>query len=260
MAGIKSCGAYIPLWRLSRDTVSAAWGGRSLGGERSVANWDEDSLTMATEAAFNCISGLDRQGIGSVYFASTTAPYKEKQCAAIIASALDLSNEVFSVDFSNSLRSGTNALRAAIAAANGGSEGDILLVASDVRLGTPRTPDEQTFGDGAAAILIGSGGVAVEIERMHSVSADIADVWRKDGDTFVQSWEDRWVMLQGYTRNMKAAISSMMKKQGLSPKDFAKVVLYSPDAKSHLDIARSLGFDPKEQVQEPLIGQAGNLG
>jgi len=260
VAGIKSCGAYIPLWRLSRDTVSAAWGSRSLGGERSVANWDEDSLTMATEAAYNCINGLDRQCIGSVYFASTTAPYKEKQCAAVIASALDLSNEVFSVDFSSSLRAGTNALRSALEAARGGSAGDILIVASDARLGTPRTTDEQTFGDGAAAVLVGNSGVAVEVEDMYSVSADIADVWRKQSDTFVQSWEDRWVMTQGYTQHMKTAISGIMKKQGLSPKDVTKVILYSPDAKSHLDIARALGFDPKEQVQDTLISQAGNLG
>lgn len=47
MAGIKSCGAYIPTYRLSRGEISRAMGISSLGGERSVANFDEDTITMS---------------------------------------------------------------------------------------------------------------------------------------------------------------------------------------------------------------------
>jgi len=51
VAGIASFGAYVPLWRLSRDAIAEAWQTGSIGGERSVANNDEDTVTMATEAA-----------------------------------------------------------------------------------------------------------------------------------------------------------------------------------------------------------------
>jgi hydroxymethylglutaryl-CoA synthase len=78
MAGIISYGAYIPLWRLSRDTIAGAWESASTGGERSVANNDEDTITMATEAAIDCLHGLKREEVDGLYFASTTSPYKEK--------------------------------------------------------------------------------------------------------------------------------------------------------------------------------------
>jgi hypothetical protein len=45
MADIISYGAYIPLWRLARDAIAAAWGSGSIRGERSVANNDEDTIT-----------------------------------------------------------------------------------------------------------------------------------------------------------------------------------------------------------------------
>ena len=59
-------------------------------GERAVANYDEDSLTMAVAAARDCLASIDRTSVGALYFASTTAPYKEKQSAALIAAVLDL--------------------------------------------------------------------------------------------------------------------------------------------------------------------------
>jgi hypothetical protein len=45
MAGIISYGACTPLWRLARDAIAEAWASRSLRGERSVANNDEDAVT-----------------------------------------------------------------------------------------------------------------------------------------------------------------------------------------------------------------------
>ena len=84
MAGIVSYGAYIPLWRLSRDAIASAWGARSLGGERAVANNDEDTVTMGVEAAIDCLEGYDRQDIDGLYFASTTPTYREKECSTMV--------------------------------------------------------------------------------------------------------------------------------------------------------------------------------
>ena len=46
MAGITACGAYIPIYRLSREDIARVWGGGGGGGEKAVANFDEDSITM----------------------------------------------------------------------------------------------------------------------------------------------------------------------------------------------------------------------
>jgi len=63
-SGILSYGAYLPRRRLQRKSIFAAnsWfapGLRGLAkGERAMANWDEDTVTMAVEAARDCLAGL----------------------------------------------------------------------------------------------------------------------------------------------------------------------------------------------------------
>ena len=58
MVGIISYGAYIPVYRLSRDMIAKAWGGGGAG-EKAVANWDGDSITMAVEACLDCLNSFD---------------------------------------------------------------------------------------------------------------------------------------------------------------------------------------------------------
>ena len=88
MAGIIAAGAYIPRYRLPRELIAKEWGGPSSGGEKAVANHDEDSLTLAVNAALTLPS--DGKTIDAVVFATTTSPYTEKQGAATIATVLDL--------------------------------------------------------------------------------------------------------------------------------------------------------------------------
>src|SRR4030043_374626 len=90
MAGIISYGAYIPLWRLSREVIGKAWESASTGGERSDANNDENAITLASAGAIDCLCGLEREKVSGLYFASTTSPYKEKECSTLVAMAADL--------------------------------------------------------------------------------------------------------------------------------------------------------------------------
>ena len=100
MVGIVSYGAHIPFYRLSRDEIAKAMGRPSMGGEKAVASHDEDSITMAVSAARECIRGMDKEKIDALFFASTTSPYKEKQCASLIASVIDLRGNVSVADLS----------------------------------------------------------------------------------------------------------------------------------------------------------------
>jgi uncharacterized OB-fold protein len=61
-------------------------------------------------------------------------------------------------------------------------------------------------------------------------------------------------------RTMGEAIGGLMKKAGLKPQDIAKAVLYSPDGRSVAGLAKSMGFDPKTQLQDILFMQMGNTG
>jgi hydroxymethylglutaryl-CoA synthase len=260
MFGIVSYGAYVPFYRLDRKEIGRAWGKRGGPGERAVANQDEDSATMAVEAIFDCLKGFDRQSVDGLYFASTTPPYKEKQSASMIALATDLRRQLLAGDFTNSLRSGTVALTAATHAVMSGSANKVIVVASDARLGLPQSEDEQSFGDGAAALLIGDEKVAVEIEGTYSHADDILDNWRTETDTFNKAWEDRFILTEGYVANTKEAILNILKKYDLTPKDITKAVYYAPDARRHTEMGKATGFDPKTQVQTPLFETVGNTG
>ncbi|MDY6835300.1 MAG: OB-fold domain-containing protein [Chloroflexota bacterium] len=260
MVGIVSYGAYAPFYRLKREEIAKAWGGSSIGGEKAIANFDEDSITMAVAAAMDCLKGAKRHEIDGLYLATTTSPYREKQAAAVVAGALDLPRGVLTGDFTGSLRSATIALRAAVDAVKAGSARSILVVASECRLGTPGSDFEQLFGDGAAAFVIGGSGVIAEIEGEHTHFDEIIDLWRTADDDFVKSWEDRFVLDEGYSLNMQEAVSSIMKKQNLGPSDLAKAVFYTPDARRHIEMAKKLGLDPKTQVQDPMFAQLGNTG
>jgi hydroxymethylglutaryl-CoA synthase len=261
MVGITSYGAYVPMFRLPFGAIGAGSRKVSSGsGERSVANFDEDCVTMAVAAAMNCLEGIDRASVDGVLFASTSYAFKEKQGASLVAKALDLRRDVVTADFADSLRAGTTALRSAMDTVKAGSARTVLVIASDARLAAPRSALERAFGDGAAAFLVGDTNVAATFDHHHFLADEIIDVWRTEGAPYVKSWEDRFVVEHGYATNMVEAIKALLKKAGLTAKDFAKAVYYGPDARSHGGVARSAGFDPKTQVQDPLFGKLGNAG
>jgi len=257
--GIKSYGAYIPIYRLSESELARAWGGRGGRGEIAVANYDEDSITMAVEAAIDCLNGTDRDIAEGLYFASTTPPYSEKMSASIVAAASDLRDDLFTLDIGNSLRCGTSAIKAAHDAIKSGSAKNILVTAADCRLAPPASEFEPVFGDGAAAFIIGDSDVAVAIEDSHSISSDFLDVWKRAEDPYIRTWEDRFILQYGYSEKLGIAVSALLKKTGLSAKDFAKVVYYAPNARSHQRMIRQLKIEP-EQVQAPMFDSIGNTG
>lgn len=259
MVGIASYGAYVPIYRLSREVLSQQWGTPVGRGEKAVANINEDSLTMAAEAVIDCLGDMDRGSIDGLYFASTTPPYREKECASIIRAAADLRPDVFTADFTDSLSSGAKALRAAVDAVKAGSAKKVIVVASDCRLPAPNSEFEPLFGDGAAAFLVSDADVAVDIEGAYSMSSEFMDTWRKEDDIHPLTTEDRFIREMGYERIFPPAVSTLMKNYGKRPEDFNKVVLYGAAVREHTAMVRRLKLSP-EQVQDPMFDRLGNTG
>ena len=224
-----------------------------------MANFDEDSVSMAVAAAIDCLNGREREEIDGLLFATTTPPYAEKQCASIIATALDLRRDIFTADITDVLRAGTTALKSALDSVAAGSAKNVLVVASDNRQGAPKGEAERNSGDGAVAFIISEDAVIAEQAGSYTITENMMDTWRSAGDQFVRSWEDRFAIEEGLERIMGEAVSGFMEKEGVSVKDVAKLALYSPDARRHGQLARHLGFQP-EQVQDPLFGRMGNTG
>ena len=263
MIGIKAYGVSIPYYRMNRGDVYKTWLTLPfpMRGERTVANFDEDSLTMAVAAGIDCLTGLERKQIDGVFCSSTTFPYKEKLVSAIAATVLDLRRDIRAADFSNSLRSGTIAMNAALDAISAGSMENVLVTASDCRLGAPGSDLEQSIGDGGAALLLGEGpDVIAEVKERYTLTDEFCGMWRSNEDLFVRMWEDRMVHDEGYSKVMPEVITGFLKKAGLSVRDLDKIVCDVPaDIRRHAKLAKALGV-AKEQLQSPFSDVIGNTG
>ena len=254
LIGIKSIGAYIPRYTLGPNTVG--WNSPL---NKAICNFDEDSVTMAVAAGIDCIKGLDRSKIDALIFATTSSPYTEKQGASTIAEALDLRKDIFTADVTGVLRAGTNALRSAIDSVKAGSARSVLVLAADSRPTLPRSTLEQTTGDGAAALLISDDKPSVEIEYSYFESEHMLDTWRPEGELFIRSAEDRFILEEGYQRILLESTKRFFNKFKLTPEKYSKAVYYAPDLRRHKSMGYKLGFND-EQIQDSYFGQLGNTG
>ncbi len=263
MVGITSYGAYIPKYRINRGLIYQSMGwlnpATMMGGEKAVAHFDEDSITMAVAAGIDCLTGMDRKEIDGIYFATTTAPYKERQSAEIIATAINLRSDIRTADLTDSVKSGTTALISAFDAIKAGSAKNLIVCAADCRTGKPGSAQEEIFGDGAASLTIGDSGVIAGIEGSHSVSYDFVDHWRADGEVFDRQWEDRFIRDIAYRNFIIEAVSGLAKKCNLDVKDISKLAYPCLYAGDHKKIAKQLGLDPA-QIQDPLLNNVGYTG
>ncbi len=259
MAGITSYGAYIPYSRLPRSVINQAWARGGGRGEKAVAGIDEDPISMSVAAGIDCLKEIDPHTIDAHFMATTCAPYKERQNATIVATALDIPPSARNTDFANCLRAGTGALLSALDAVNAGSLKSVLITVADQRLGGASGEDELNLGDGSASFLIGSDKVAVEIEGSYTISEDFVDYWRSHEDKFIRSWEDRFGRDAGYTSLPIEAAKGVLEKLNLTPKDISKLCLYGANTRAHGTLAARLGFEA-DQIQNPLLDTVGNTG
>src|SRR2546430_6196105 len=136
MVGIVSYGSYVPYRRLKRSAIAQVLGVPGGKGGRAVASFDEDSASMAVEAARDAMRGASGTSIQALFFATTTPPYGEKLNAAIIGAAARLPLEIRAADLTGSTRAGLGALLQAADSVGGGAK-NALAVAGDSRLGAP---------------------------------------------------------------------------------------------------------------------------
>lgn len=264
MIGIRDYGSYIPAMRLARAEIIRAWQQKALAqvmvGERAVANYDEDSLTMAAEAALDCLAVTDPATVDGLYFASTTAPYREKLSASLIATVAHLGPNAVTADFGNSLRAGTGALRAALDAARAGRQ--VVVTAADTRVVEPGHHMEHVMGAGAAALLVGEGeedDVLCAIEESFAFTHEFTDTWRRAGDEFLRFGDEGFSARYGYFHCVQAAIQGILQKATLSPDEITTIVCYAPEARSFTALAKRSGLD-NLYTDPMLLMNVGNTG
>ncbi|MCP4622759.1 MAG: hydroxymethylglutaryl-CoA synthase family protein, partial [bacterium] len=190
-----------------------------------MANWDEDSLTMAVEASIDCVGGFDRSLIDAAYLASLNFPFQDRQNAGILANALNLNESIESADFASSTRAGAAALVAGINAVKSGDYRNVLVAAGDRRITKMAYLHELWAGDGAASLLLGTDNVIAEFKGSHTLTVDFVDHFRGEGQKFDYNWEERWIKDEGFLTIVPKAIKGLLDKTGIDGKDIDKFVM-----------------------------------
>lgn len=243
--GLLATGRYVPRLRLERSGVAAqhrwmAPGLKSLGkGQRAIANWDEDSVTMAVEAGRGLLAGLPADPVG-VVLVSTTLPFADRLNSGIVADALGLPASVQARDVTSSNRAACAELLAALTQPF--ARGSQLLLAAERRIPRPASTQELIAGHGAAAALVGRGQPIATCVASASVRVDFVDHFRASGDDADYGWEERWVRDEGYLKIAVGAIHQCLAEAGLSATDVHHFVMPSPLPRVNEAVARKAGL------------------
>jgi hydroxymethylglutaryl-CoA synthase len=262
--GIVGYGAYIPRYRVKAQEICRIWkdGVDTLHlEEKSVPGLDEDTATMAIEAARNALhrAAIDPQDIGAVWVGSESKPYAVKPTATIVAEAIAATPCTNAADWEFACKAGTEAMQAAIAFVGAGMAKYALAIGVDTAQGRPGDDLEYTAGAGGAAFLIGAKEESLAyIEGTYSYVSDTPDFFRRPLQHYPQHGH-RFTGEPAYFKHTYNAAKALMEELGYTPKDYNMVIFHQPNAKFPMRVAKQLGFSPEQLgtgLLVPVIGNA----
>jgi hydroxymethylglutaryl-CoA synthase len=264
MAGLVAYGAYLPHNRLRRAEIAGVLGSGAGRGTRAVASYDEDTTSMAVEAARYALAGLpDRSVVRQVFFATATPAYLDKTNATAIHAALDLDERALAVDMAGAVRSGVGALVT-------GAQAPVptLSLLSDIRTGMPGGADERDGGDGAAAFVFGGvhgeddddpgPPVLADVVAHATTTSEFLDRWRLPGASSSRVWEERFGV-EAYAPLADAALADALKDADLTPDQVDHLVVAGLHARAVRQAVKASGV-PAQAVADDRVAQVGNSG
>ncbi|MBU7572592.1 MAG: hypothetical protein KAF64_04505 [Hydrogenophaga sp.] len=261
MYGITGHGTYVPRLRMRRETIAAAhrWMAPGLAagakGQRAFCSWDEDSTTMAVEAARKVLDAQARSAVRSLTVATTRAAFEDLPTSSLVANALALPEALRAADLGQSQRAGVSGLLAQLRAA----DGPALVIASDHPGAKAASAQELSYGAGAAAFSLGSEGVIAQLIGAHSVWNMFVDHFRSSESKHDYYWEERWIRDEGYARIVPDAVAAALKSANLAPAQVKHFIFASPLKGSGAMVAKRCGIavDTLDSTLDEQCGYAG---
>ncbi|MDI6639800.1 MAG: hydroxymethylglutaryl-CoA synthase [Methanocellales archaeon] len=258
--GITSYGVYIPRYKIKVEEIARVWGDDPeniksglMVYEKSVPDIDEDTATIAVEAARNAVrrSNVDPKEIGAIYVGSESHPYAVKPTATMVAEAIGATPFLTSADFEFACKAGTAAIQTCMGEVAAGLIKYGIAIGSDVSQAAPGDALEYTTAGGGAAYVIGKKDLIAEIEDTCSFTTDTPDFWRREGMSYPLHG-GRFTGEPAYFKHIVSATKGLMIKVGAKPSDYDFVVFHQPNGKFPLRVAKTLGFT-KEQIRPGLV-------
>lgn len=265
-SGIVSYGAYIPRYRIKIEEIAKVWGDNPnsiIDGlmvyEKSVPDMDEDTITIAVEAARNAVNraNVNPEKIGAVFTGSESHPYAVKPTSTIVAEAIGATPNLTAADFEFACKAGTAAIQACV----GMTESDMidlgLAIGADVSQGAPGDALEYTAAAGGVAYIIGKENIVAKIESTYSFTTDTPDFWRREGQPYPEHG-GRFTGEPGYFKHVTSAASGLMERLGTKPSDYNYAVFHQPNGKFPTRVAKMLGFSGEQIKPGLVVSRLGN--
>jgi hydroxymethylglutaryl-CoA synthase len=258
--GIVSYGAYIPGYRIRVEEIAKVWGANPnsiIDGlmvyEKSVPDLDEDTITIAVEAARHAINraDIDPQEIGALYTGSESHPYAVKPSSTVVAEAIGATPNLTVADFEFACKAGTAAIQTCMGMVGAGMIKLGMAIGSDVAQGAPGDALEYTAAAGGVAYVIGKNNLMANIESTYSFTTDTPDFWRREGMPYPEHG-GRFTGEPGYFKHVTSAAQGLMNKMGTKPSDYDYAIFHQPNGKFPMRVAKMLGFG-SEQVKPGLV-------
>jgi hydroxymethylglutaryl-CoA synthase len=260
MVGIITYGVYIPRYRIKVEEIARVWGANAAdisGGlgvfEKSVPDMDEDTATIAVEAARNALSRrrIDPEKIGAVYVGSESHPYAVKPTACTVGEAIGATPNMTAADLEFACKAGTAGIQACMGLVKSEMIAYGLAIGSDVAQGAPSDALEYTAAAGGAAFLIGRENPIAVIHHTCSYTTDTPDFWRREGQDYPRHG-GRFTGEPGYFKHTEGATRLLFEQVNKTARDFEYAVFHQPNAKFPQKVAKTLGFKP-EQIRPGLV-------
>ena len=258
--GIVGYGVYIPRFRITVEEIASVWGADAARireglnvDEKAVADFDEDTLTIAVEAARNALKycGIDPMRIGAIYIGSESHPYAVNPTASKVSAAIMANPRLMAADYEFACKAGTAAMQTCLSLVKAGMVEYGLAVGADTAQGRPGDALEYTAASGGAAYIIGAKKVIAGIDHTLSFTSDTPDFWRRGGEDF-PSHGARFTGEPAYFRHVTTCTKMLLTETKSKISDFDYVVFHMPNGKFPLKAAQILGVT-KEQIMPGFV-------
>lgn len=251
---IVGIGVYIPPFRISTEEIANAHNKNeaqisdSLGvSQKSVANFDEDSITMAVSAASEAIknSGIKPSYIEACFMGSESHPYAVKPSSGIVGSWLSLNPNFYCADLEFACKAGTAGIQIVASMIEAGLIKNGLVIGSDKAQSKPADALEYTAASCAVAILLSSKKGIAKLNSTHTFTTDTPDFWRREGKYFPKH-AGRFTGEPAYFKHIETSTSQFLTKLNKKISDFDHVIFHMPNAKFPQKAAKNLNVTHKQ--------------
>lgn len=264
MSGIVSWGSYIPKYRIKVEDIALANGAdpeqikKSLRiSEKSLPGIDEDTVTIAVEAAREAVKLINKKKLGAVYIGSESHPYAVKPTSTIVGEALQIGNDYTAADLEFACKAGTAAIQICLGLVKSGMVEYGLAGGSDTAQAASGDPLEYTAAAGGAVFIIGKEKVVAEINDTVSFTSDTPDFWRRAKQSY-PAHGGAFTGEPAYYDHVINATQNLMKKINSKPEDYDYAIFHQPNGKFPRRVAKILGFTEKQILPGLIVDKIGN--